>query len=218
MNENNKDVAKRSRMRTLPLILGCVTWLLVVSGGYLVLLAYDQKSGTQSAAPMKWPNVTSLKCNQKDKTLVMFIHPKCPCTNASLTELTKLMTHCPEMRSYVVVLLPTGFPQDWEKTYSWQRAAAIPGVTVLSDPNGRETSIFRAKTSGETLVYSAQGDLLFSGGITGARGHEGDNQGSDAIVAIVARADNRCNKTKVFGCSLADDRNLEREISQVCRQ
>jgi glyoxylase-like metal-dependent hydrolase (beta-lactamase superfamily II) len=35
-------------------------------------------------------------------------------------------------------------------------------------------------TSGHVLVYDRSGKLLFSGGIAGARGQEGDNTGSAA--------------------------------------
>ena len=36
---------------------------------------------------------------------------------------------------------------------------------------------FGAETSGQTLLYDRDGRLLFSGGTTGSRGHDGDNAG-----------------------------------------
>ena len=38
-----------------------------------------------------------------------------------------------------------------------------------------------AITSGQTLLYDTKGHLVFSGGITGGRGHEGDNTGRESI-------------------------------------
>ncbi|HEY6421580.1 MAG TPA: hypothetical protein VIX59_21490 [Candidatus Binataceae bacterium] len=35
------------------------------------------------------------------------------------------------------------------------------------------------------MLYDRRGRLLFSGGITGARGHFGDNAGVSAIVALI---------------------------------
>jgi hypothetical protein len=46
---------------------------------------------------------------------------------------------------------------------------------------GREAALCKATTSGETVVYDAAGKLRFHGGITGARGHIGDNAGCSAI-------------------------------------
>ncbi len=42
-----------------------------------------------------------------------------------------------------------------------------------------------SSTSGQVLLYDPSGRLAFSGGITAARGHVGDNAGSDAIVGLV---------------------------------
>jgi hypothetical protein len=45
--------------------------------------------------------------------------------------------------------------------------------------------------------------LLFSGGITPARGHEGDSAGSDAIVELVkGRIPSNVIREPVFGCTL----------------
>jgi hypothetical protein len=57
-------------------------------------------------------------------------------------------------------------------------------------------------TSGQTFLYDARGTLLFSGGITGARGHAGDNAGRASIVALLNRAGAATTSTNVFGCSL----------------
>jgi hypothetical protein len=73
---------------------------------------------------------------------------------------------------------------------------------VIDDPDGAETRRFGAATSGETLLYSPAGKLLFRGGITASRGHSGDNYGRDAIVALVNKPSRRFSNTPVFGCSL----------------
>ena len=57
-------------------------------------------------------------------------------------------------------------------------------------------------TSGQTILYGADGTLLFSGGITGSRGHAGDNDGRAGLVALLTRAGRGQTRTKVFGCPL----------------
>ncbi len=74
----------------------------------------------------------------------------------------------------------------------------------MEDIQGREALRFGAATSGQTLLYDASGRLLFSGGITPARGHAGDNDGSDALLELLSGGSGRHHQTPVFGCSLRD--------------
>jgi hypothetical protein len=120
-------------------------------------------------------------------------------------ELAEIMAHTQgRLTAYVLFLKPAGFSEDWEKTDLWQSAASIPGVNVMIDEGGAEARLFNSSTSGQAILYDATGHLLFSGGITGSRGHSGDNAGRSAIVAFVnAGAADRA-ETFVFGCPLFD--------------
>jgi hypothetical protein len=82
----------------------------------------------------------------------------------------------------------------------WNRAQAIPGVVVFSD-DGTEAAIFHANTSGQTMLYDVSGNLRFTGGITGARAHEGENFGLDSLLAALLPS-TRPTTAPVFGCSL----------------
>jgi hypothetical protein len=109
--------------------------------------------------------------------------------------------------AYVLFLKPTGSSTDWEKTDLWQSAVRIPGVNVVVDDNGIEARRFHAVTSGQTALYDIDGHLLFSGGITSARGHSGDNAGRSAIVSLLNTADADRKETAVFGCPLYSNRS-----------
>lgn len=52
------------------------------------------------------------------------------------------------------------------------------------------------------MLFDSEGDLLFSGGITPSRGHEGANVGTRRIVDLVERGDTDRNVANVFGCGL----------------
>jgi hypothetical protein len=93
-------------------------------------------------------------------------------------------------------------PDGWEKTELWNKAAALPETVIVADEDGREAERFGAVTSGQTFLYDASGALLFSGGITGSRGHAGNNAGRASIVALLNRAPAVSASTNVFGCSL----------------
>ena len=59
-------------------------------------------------------------------------------------------------------------------------------MRVVNDVEGVEARRFGAQTSGTTSLYSPDGRLLFSGGITSSRGHEGDNAGEDALTQAIS--------------------------------
>jgi hypothetical protein len=75
---------------------------------------------------------------------------------------------------------------------------------MVHDHDGVEARRFGAATSGQVILYDARGTLLFSGGITPARGHSGDSTGRDAILALLIDGSSEASETPVFGCSLFD--------------
>jgi hypothetical protein len=109
------------------------------------------------------------------------------------------------LRAHVLFVRATGTPSA-ETTELWRTAAAIPGVTVTDDHDGREARRFRAATSGYALLYDDLGGLRFSGGITGSRGHAGDNLGRSAVAGFLEDVLPADERSPVFGCALfADD-------------
>jgi hypothetical protein len=60
-------------------------------------------------------------------------------------------------------------------------------------------------TSGAVLLYSSDGKLLFQGGITPARGHQGDSFGRQRILALLDGDAPDRRDAPVFGCALASD-------------
>ncbi|MFN0022108.1 MAG: hypothetical protein ACKVP0_27995 [Pirellulaceae bacterium] len=103
----------------------------------------------------------------------------------------------------VAFVQPPGTNTDWAHTDIWQAAAAIPGVAVALDHHGLEARRFGARTSGEAFLYDSAGRLVFQGGITPARGHEGDSAGKTAIARWIAAPPAEA-RAPVFGCPLLD--------------
>jgi hypothetical protein len=108
------------------------------------------------------------------------------------------------LNAYAVFYRPAGYPDTWQKTETWYRAESIPGVKVLSDDGGTEAKVFHATVSGQSILYDRRGELLFAGGITAARGHEGDNLGLSVVETAVLDGKVACHHTDAFGCSLVD--------------
>jgi hypothetical protein len=133
----------------------------------------------------------------------MLAHPHCTCTRASLGELGEAIARArTRPKTYVLFMVPRGFAKGWEQTDLWQRAAALPGVEVVRDEDGHQAKFFGTVTSGQTLLYDERGALTFSGGITGARAHAGDNLGRQALVALLNREPAALHGSHVFGCPL----------------
>jgi hypothetical protein len=178
-------------------------WLAAVGAGTGLLLAYKATPGTPTASPAAWPAATRLRRSDSGHRLVLFVHPRCPCTRACNGELARLLVQCHgRLEADVLFFRPAGEAEPWQENDAWRAAAVIPGVRVSWDDGGVEARRFGARTSGHAALYDAAGALRFSGGITPARGHEGDNAGRDAVVALVFGRPPGTTHPPVFGCPL----------------
>jgi hypothetical protein len=180
-----------------------ILWVVGIAVGMPILINYEYRPAPAATAPEIWPKDSGIERVRSLPTLVLFGHPQCPCTRATIGELALLMTRLNgQLTANVIFIKPTDTREKWEQTDLWRTASSIPGVKVMSDPGGIETSRFHAQGSGQTMLYSADGRLLFSGGITASRGHSGDNAGRTAIVDLVATGKSNQTRTPVFGCYL----------------
>jgi hypothetical protein len=181
----------------------CVLWLSLVGAGFAVILNYQNAGGRIGITPLHWPAGAAITLDHDHDTLLMFAHPQCPCTRASIEELNRLLAQSHgAVAAHVLFFKPAGFPTDWTRAGLWQSASAIPGVMVHDDLNGSQARQFGAETSGYVLLYDTQGQLLFQGGITGGRGHAGDNAGENALLSLLAGKSVNSKQTEVYGCSL----------------
>jgi hypothetical protein len=181
-----------------------LVWLAGVGAGLWALWAFDNRPGVSATAPGRWPVGTALTRSADRPTLLMVAHPQCTCTRASLEELAEILARASSLRprTYVLFLKPSSVDAGWEQTGLWRQAAALPDVTVLRDDGGVEARRFGVETSGQAMLYDERGTLIYSGGITGSRGHAGENAGELALVALLTRGHAERRTASVFGCSL----------------
>lgn len=136
----------------------------------------------------------------------MFVHPECPCTRASLHELSGLLARPAAGVSPVLVVM--GPVNDaaggWEHTALAASAGHIPGLTLFMDRDGAEAARFGAETSGHVVLYDPQGRLQFAGGITSSRGHVGDNVGLRTVERLLQHPAAAPAQHAVFGCPLTE--------------
>ncbi len=185
------------------LIIGLV-WVCAIIAGNFWLWRYEGQAGEPSRSPVMWPAGMTFQPPAGKDTLVVLLHPHCPCSRATVDELDRIMAQCQgRLQAFALMSTPAGLSVGEEATGLERSVAAIPGVTVIHDTHGKLANLFGATTSGHVCLYSVDGQLLFSGGITGSRGHSGDNTGQWAVVNLVTHARRtQPASTPVYGCPL----------------
>lgn len=184
-----------------------ITWLFALGVGLHLLWQYKSAPGQAAQAPLTWPRKSRIARVANKPTLLMFAHPRCVCTDASLHELARLLrAHRNRVNAHVLFTQLAARDASWSSTDSIRAARRIAGLHVQLDALGREAALFGSATSGQVLLYDRGSALRFQGGITRARGHRGDSEGLLRLTHLlqglpVVRAD-----SPVFGCELTEPR------------
>jgi hypothetical protein len=190
------------------IISAVALWLPAVVYGINVMWSYSTTPGHPASPPRFWPARAPIRQGKEGRaTLLLFAHPQCECTRATLGELAILMAQAGgRLDADVFFYAPSSKDSTWVRTDLWQTATAIPGVHAFEDRDAEVAKQFGVFTSGQTLLYRSDGLLGFSGGITAFRGHSGDNAGRSAVTMLVQGKTPPEGSlpvvTRVFGCSL----------------
>lgn len=178
-------------------------WLALVGAGIKAAMDYESAPGRGAAAPTRWPAETALGVPGRRARLILFAHPRCPCTRATVEELLEIVARAPEKAKLDVCFYrPSGAPAHWNRTDLWRRLVTQADVRLYDDEGGREAKRFGAATSGTVLLFDTRGRQVFSGGVTPLRGRTGDNMGRQAVLSFLLDGKTVAAKSPVFGCSL----------------
>ena len=189
----------------------CAIWGLMMVIGLLSSANYQWGQGALASAPARWPHASKLKHPERRAAIVMFLHPFCPCSRASLAEFANLARQAPVSADLQIIFLTSSkFTEAVETCERWREASKIPNAELSIDADGKLARQFGANTSGTVLVYDRARRLLFDGGITPGRGHVGPNPGIAAVTAISRGEAQRHSDYPVFGCALFDTSICER--------
>jgi hypothetical protein len=205
----------RFRLGSLPRFFrpGFLVWELALIAGFYFLISYQMRAGQPGPAFARWPANAGLPFDPQRYNLVMFAHPKCPCTRASLDELEIVLAQRRrEIKATVCFIDPEDAPATWTDTSLEQAARRIPGLTVVLDRGETVAKKFGAMTSGQVAMFDPLGRGVFSGGITGSRGHAGENRGRDLVLALAGGARLGSAQTPVFGCALHEATTAEARV------
>ena len=203
-------VTQRKKASHLGWALVTIIWFCAVGTGLAFLYTYETRPSSYESSVSTWPAQTSINRDEGKYHLIMFLHPKCPCSRASLSEMKRILTRaCGKATVDILFGQPETANDAWTRSALWRQAAAIPSVRVTTDHQGIEAANFGATASGHVVMYAADGNLVFSGGITQSRGHEGANDGRHAIISVLTRSQVQKTRngpvlTPTYGCFFKD--------------
>jgi hypothetical protein len=182
-------------------------WLAACAIGAYLAMRHEFEPGRLDALRCGWPADTILESNPGKITVVVFLHPRCVCTAATVKQLLCALRSQPQ-----VVLIAVVFtPGDAESAGAWDDGeyvrmirAGVSNACVFQDREGAEAGKFGAATSGTILVFDGEGRETFRGGITNRRGGEDVNPGLRRFCSALNgdQANEHENPTPVFGCPL----------------
>jgi hypothetical protein len=195
---------------------------LAIGMGWYQMFRFAATPGEQGAAPEQWPREipspwpgNQATHSDPTPTLVVFIHPRCSCTPATLEQLDRILDQShvavrialAVYRSKVVdegVGAATNPPGDEHATSPGLAEAGLlhRAFKIVPDLNGELARRFGAATSGEIVLYAADGQRLFQGGITAERSHLGDSAGGAALRNALETGAAQNSAATVFGCPI----------------
>jgi hypothetical protein len=135
--------------------------------------------------------------------IVMFVHPMCPCTAASIAELDNSLARLPAEVSVTVVAVTAGLAAETlDSSRLLAELRTMPRITLQVDSTGAERQRFGAVVSGEVFAFQDDGRRVYHGGLTSGRGHVGESIGQQQLEALVRGERETPYDAPVFGCLL----------------
>jgi hypothetical protein len=203
--ERNRTAADSQLVTNKKLLLAAFAgWLILLGCGWAAMARYGAAAGEQALAPVVLPPALKQFSAQAKPTLFLALHPQCDCSRATLHELRRVLQDAGADAPLVYVLLyrPSHHVAHWNDNGILPESDLGSSANVIADPEGRYAAMLHADTSGEVVLYARNGSLLFQGGITASRGHEGPSAGADRLQAALQNGTRSTARSSVFGCNI----------------
>ena len=186
------------------LVFGAVV-LVWASATGAALAHFWRYAATPGAAASAVPE--RIAASQGKSRVRVFLDARCPCSRATVAELARVAARLSNPTEFQVLFAAADeSDSSWKSSSLYEDVSRLPGVTVFADVGGARARSYGIATSGQVLAYRPDGTLAFAGGVTGSRGHEGDNDGKSQLLAALdassASPRREATTTAVYGCEL----------------
>lgn len=172
-------------------VIGFLAWGVALAGGFHQAMHWEFQPGRAGSNP------TAQEASTGKPLLIVALHTQCPCSLATIDNLLTLTAD--ERKKLDITLIYTGPDPKHSKILS--KAASLAEAKTVFANEVAVLAKYGARTSGQAYLYSPTGDLIFSGGLTEARGVPGDAIGMSAIRNTLEGRP--CPKqAPVYGCAL----------------
>jgi hypothetical protein len=189
-----------------PWVCALAGWGAISAIGFMVLEAYATSPGARGRSLGDWPQSCGIPIDGRKPTLLIFLHPLCPCSSASIDELREIVARLGDRVRLHAVVLRTDTLQRQGTGVIERSLAEVRGMRIWHDNGGALARRFGVLTSGHVLLYDSSGRLTFSGGITPTRGHRGNDSGESALRAAILGDPSDRSSIPVIGCPLFEFR------------
>ncbi len=176
--------------------------------GFALLTDYSTRPGPESDVLLRISSdeLPGIQSTDGDSpTIILFYHPKCPCTFATIRCLERLSTNFrtqPQIHAFAY--RPQDESDTWIDSRSTRVLRNLEDIRIHPDIDGERFRRFGVRVSGHILIYDKNCDLTFSGGITPFRSHEGDCRASQQFVRCANDEIDECTRWPVFGCVVCE--------------
>jgi len=186
-------------------LIALLIWLGGIALGYAWLFRYSFAAGKAMTAPLAIPASLAPAEPLTRAHLFIALHPRCPCSRATVRELAKILSHSAGATEVTVLMYkPAGASDTWLEGALLDECRRMK-CRIRPDPDGRLAASVGSLTSGGVALYGGDGKLRYQGGITASRGHEGDNVGENAVIEILRGNGGSHRSMPVFGCPIQKD-------------
>jgi len=181
-------------------------WCVLVGACLGWQLSYEASPGEVGPVPETCPETLRGLRTPGRALAVLALHPRCPCSAASVAEFERAAARLHGTVDLVVLVTsPTSGDTDWTESPTVARARLIPGTRVNVDYTGSSCDTLGMRTSGHVVAYDAAGCLVFSGGLTPGRGQAGTSASLNTLLGTFAPAPDAAGDAAhapIFGCRL----------------
>ena len=212
-----------------------VPLLLALGGVASAVLVAREIAWSVTAGPgdgvAGWPPSSRLPLPDSAPWALVFLHPQCSCSAATLEAVARLVGLCEDRIDWTLVVRADsedpGFAARGGLTRRISRLVeGLHNVDRFVDENGREAGRFGVGTSGHTFLFAAGTyELIAQGGLTPTRGHFGETSMWGAICrsAGVSRSEAERRAaldgtldSPVFGCEI-EPVTVETRVGDLAR-